>query len=129
MSPQTSWGQQTEKILEYIWEPLDLIGQKLLGSLWKTFYCSVQDAIALSLLLQIPSLIGRIIIGKAFSSYDVCLAENALGSSRYACFIIVTSDFLLWVILAGRILGRFILEFRSLWSNNNRGNNNESPES
>lgn len=68
MSPQTPWGQQTEKILEYIWEPLDLIGQKLLGSLWRTFYCSVQDAIALSLPLQIPSLIGGIIIGKAFSS-------------------------------------------------------------
>ncbi len=38
-------------------------------------------------------------------------------------------DFLLWVVLAGRILGRFIIEFRSLWSNNNRGNDNDSPES
>ncbi|MEA5534508.1 hypothetical protein [Crocosphaera sp. XPORK-15E] len=124
--PQTPWGRRIEKIIENIWEPLDLIGQKLLGSLWRTFYESVQDAIALSLLLQIPSLIGKVIIGKEFSSYDVCLAENALGSSRYACFIIVTSDFLLWVVLAGRILGRFIVDFKSLWSNN-RGNNNDPP--
>ncbi|MDJ0660683.1 MAG: hypothetical protein QNJ42_14525 [Crocosphaera sp.] len=125
--PQTPWGQRTQKILENISEPIDLFGQRLLGSLWKTFYESVQDAIALSLLLQIPSLIGKIIIGKEFSSYDVCLAENALGSSRYACFIIVTSDFLLWIVLAGRILGRFWVDFKNLWSNNrNRGNSDDS---
>ncbi|WP_013322529.1 hypothetical protein [Gloeothece verrucosa] len=112
--PKTSWGQRIESILENILEPLDLIGQRLMGGLWRTFYESVQDAIALSLLLQIPSLIGRIIIGKEFSSYDVCLQENALGSSRYACFIIVTSDFLLWIVLAGRILARFLVDFKSL---------------
>jgi hypothetical protein len=112
--PKTRSGQRTKEILENILEPLDLIGKRLMGELWRTFYLSVQDAIALSCLLQIPGLIGRWIIGKEFSSFDVCLKENALGASRYACFIIVASDFLLWIVLAGRILGRFWEDVRSL---------------
>lgn len=85
-----------------------------MGELWRTIYLSVQDAIALGVLLQLPSLVGKIIIGKDFSSFDVCLQENALGVSRYACFIIVTSDFCLWIILAGRIIGRFWVDLRHL---------------
>jgi hypothetical protein len=112
--PKTRSGQRIEKCLDNILEPLDLIGQRLMGELWRTFYLSVQDAIALSCLLQIPGLIGRWIIGKEFSSFDVCLQENALGASRYACFIIVASDFLLWIVLAGRIVGRFWEDVRSL---------------
>ena len=101
--------------MDNVLEPIDLFGQRLLGDLWKTFYLTVQDAIALGLLLQIPSFIGKIIIGKDFSSFDVCLQENALGPSRYACFIIVTSDFLLWILLAGRIIARFIMDLKNLW--------------
>lgn len=113
-SPKTSSGQKTERILNNIFEPLDLIGQRIFGELWRTFYESVQDAIALSLLLQIPSFIGKIIIGKDFSGYDICVTESHLSPSRYACFIIVTSDFLLWIVLAGRILARFWVDFRSI---------------
>ena len=78
-----------------------------MGGYWKTVYLSVQDAIALSVLLKIPELLGQWILGKSFSDFGVCLKENALGASRYACFIIVISDFLLWIIIAGRIIGRF----------------------
>jgi hypothetical protein len=113
-SPKTQGGQWVEKTIDSILEPIDLIGQRLLGDLWKILYLSIQDAIALGLLLQIPSLIGKIIIGKDFSSFDVCLQENALGPSRYACFIIVTSDFLLWIILAGRLIARFIVDLKDI---------------
>lgn len=118
--PQTAIGRQTEKVLNNIFEPLDLIGQRVMGELWRTLYLSVQDAIALSLLLQIPGLIGLWIIGKEFSSFDVCLQESAFSSSRYACFIIVVSDFLLWIVLAGRILGHFWEDLSSLWRNRRR---------
>lgn len=94
-----------------------------MGDLWRTVYLSVQDAIALSTLLQLPGLVGRIIIGKDFASFDVCLQENALGVSRYACFIIVISDFLLWIGLAGRILGRFWADLRELRRGNRHGSN------
>lgn len=94
-----------------------------MGDLWRTVYLSVQDAIALSTLLQLPGLVGRIIIGKDFASFDVCLQENALGVSRYACFIIVTSDFLLWIGLAGRILGRFWADLRAIRRGNRHGSN------
>jgi hypothetical protein len=84
----------------------------------------MQDAIALSVLLQVPSWLGKIIIGKDFASYDLCLKESPLGVTRYACYIMVTSDFLLWILLAFRILGRFIAEGRERWQNmrdNDRG--------
>ncbi|MFB2833945.1 hypothetical protein [Floridanema evergladense] len=111
---KTRLGRRTERILMNIWEPLDLVGKALLGDLWRTVYLSVQDAIALSILLQVPGLIGQWIIGKSFSDFLVCLQESAWSPSRYACFIIVTSDFLLWIILAGRIIGRFWADLRNL---------------
>lgn len=118
---QTNWGQNTETALKHLWEPLDILGKALMGELWRTLYLSVQDAIALALLLQIPGLIGVWIIGKNFSSFDVCLQESAWGASRYACFIIVASDFLLWIVLAGRIIGRFWEDFSSLWQGKQGG--------
>ena len=111
---KTEAGKRTQKLLLNIWEPLDVFGQAVLGDLWRTVYLSIQDAIALGILLQLPSLVGRVIIGKDFSSFDVCLQENALGVSRYACFIIITSDFCLWIVLAGRIFGRFLADLQGL---------------
>lgn len=118
---KTEAGRRTERLLLNIWEPLDVLGQGLMGDLWRTIYLSVQDAIALSILLQLPSLIGRVIIGKDFSSFDICLQENPFGVSRYACFIIITSDFCLWIILAGRIIGRFWIDLRGLKGGNRSG--------
>ncbi|MBD2186000.1 hypothetical protein H6S82_23815 [Planktothrix sp. FACHB-1355] len=111
---KTRLGRRTEVVLMNIWEPLDLMGKALMGDLWTTTYLSVQDAIALSILLQVPGLIGQWIIGKSFSDFSVCLQESALGPTRYACFIIVASDFLLWIVLAGRIIGRFWVDLREL---------------
>jgi hypothetical protein len=120
---KTATGRFIQQVLMHIWEPLDVLGQGLMGDLWRTVYLSVQDAIALSTLLQLPGLVGRIIIGKDFASFDICLQENALGVSRYACFIIVTSDFLLWMGLAGRIVGRFWADLRELRRGNRHGSN------
>lgn len=97
-----------------ILEGVDQLLFGLMGKLGRTVYESIQDAIALSILLTIPSLIGKFIIGKDFSSFDVCLKENALGASFYACFIIVAADFLLWIVLAGRIIGRFWADLKKM---------------
>lgn len=118
---QTLAGRRTQRFLISIWEPLDVLGQALMGDLWRTFYLSIQDAIALSSLLQLPSLVSHIIIGKDFSSFESCWQENVLGVSRYACFIIITSDFCLWIVLAGRIIGRFLLDIHTLRRNNRNG--------
>jgi hypothetical protein len=115
---KTKIGKKSEYWFLSIWESLDVVGSGLMGGLWKTVYLSVQDAIALSILLQLPSFIGRVIIGKDFSGFDVCLNESPFGVSRYACFIIVASDFCLWIILAGRIIGRFWADIRSLKEEN-----------
>ncbi len=121
MQVQTKVGKSMFVLLKNIWEPLDLLGQSLMGDYWRTVYLSVQDAIALYILLKIPDLIGQLIFGKSFSSFDVCLKENALGASFYACFIIVVSDFLLWIIIAGRIIGRFLADLSDLRKGKGKG--------
>ena len=123
LKPKTMAGKRTLKILMSLAESLDIVGRGLFGSLWKTVYLSIQDAIALSTLLQLPSLVGRVIIGKDFSSLNICLQENALGVSRYACFIIIISDFCLWIILAGRIVGRFWIDLGELRRGHRHGSN------
>jgi hypothetical protein len=118
---QTKLGKRTEKFLMNIWEPLDKVGQALMGDYWKTVYLSIQDAIALYILLKIPDVLGQWILGKSFSDFGVCLKENALGASRYACFIIVISDFLLWIIIAGRTIGRFLTDLKDLRKGKGKG--------
>lgn len=107
-------GHKTELFLKSIWGPVNAIGRAFMGDLWPTFYESIQDAIALGLLLQIPSFIGSLIIGKEYSGFDACFQESLWGVNRYACFVIVLSDFLLWIVLAGRVAGRFIADIQTL---------------
>jgi hypothetical protein len=49
--PRTKLGKKTQKVLTSVWESLDQVGQGLMGELWRTVYQSVQDAIALGVLL------------------------------------------------------------------------------
>jgi hypothetical protein len=111
---QLTSREKAEKILAAVLDPIDVVGKALMGDLWKTFYESVQDALALSLLLHIPSLIGTLILGKEFSGFDACMQESPFGVNRFACFIIVTSDFCLWIVLAGRIISRFLSDLNQL---------------
>ncbi|WP_341530668.1 hypothetical protein WKK05_16155 [Nostoc sp. UHCC 0302] len=111
---QLTSREKAEKILAAVLEPIDVVGKALMGDLWKTLYESVQDALALSLLLHIPSLIGTLILGKEFSGFDTCMRESPFGVNRFACFIIVTSDFCLWIVLAGRIISRFLSDLNQL---------------
>jgi hypothetical protein len=100
--------------LKTFFDFVDKCGKFLLGDLWRTFYLSLQDAIALSLLLKIPDAIASIIIGREFSDLNVCITYNETNPTRYACFIIVSSNFLLWILLAGRILVRFLISLGEL---------------
>jgi len=100
-------------VLEFV----DQVFYALMGQLGRTVYGSIQDALALGILLKLPSLIGEIIIGKDFSSFDICLKESPFGASLFACSIIVASDFLLWIVLAGRIIARFRADLKDLKNN------------
>jgi hypothetical protein len=110
----TPLGKSAKILVTNLSEFLDQLLYGLMGQLGRTVYASIQDAIALIILLQVPGLIGQIIIGKDFSNFDACFRESASGSARYACFIIVASDFLLWIVLAGRIIARFFADFQNL---------------
>ena len=108
----TRLGTFTKKVVMNVLELVDQVFYALMGRLGRIVYGSIQDAIAIGIILKLPGLISEIIIGEDFSSFNVCLQESPWGISRYACFIIVTSDFLLWIVLAGRIISRFRADLR-----------------
>ena len=97
-----------EQVLEKAGESIDPIGKALMGQLWRDVYETFQDAIALSLLFVIPGVIVKFFTGVDYSDFDQCLAISASSINRYACFVIVASGFLLWIIVTGRIIGRTI---------------------
>lgn len=101
--------ESTEEFLNTIWELLDTVGKKIFGELWESIYLTVQDGIGLYIIVHIPSLIMLAFFGKTFFSYSVCLSvEDYLSPIRAGCFVIVTADFCVWMVLAGRIIGRFL---------------------
>jgi hypothetical protein len=122
MQKKPSPRQLTERYIKAVWEPIDALGSALIGDLWSTLYESIQDAIALSLLLKIPSWIGFLILGKQYSGFDACFQENEWEVDRYACFVIVVSDLLLWLVLAGRVLGRFVADIQARLSKRHEKN-------
>ncbi|MEZ2238388.1 hypothetical protein [Microcoleus sp.] len=113
----TKLGTFTQKLVMNVLEVVDQVLYGLMGPLGRTVFGSIQDAIAIGIILKLPGLIGEIIIGKDFSGFDICLQESSWGVSRYACFIIVASDFLLWIVLAGRIIGKFLADLKDLKNN------------
>ncbi|MBW4697798.1 MAG: hypothetical protein KME03_07845 [Aphanocapsa lilacina HA4352-LM1] len=88
IQPKTKLGLWVKEVVLSASESIDPLGRALMGDFWRIVYLTIQDAIALSVLLRIPGLIGEWIIGKSFASFDVCLDENPLGPAFYACFII-----------------------------------------
>jgi hypothetical protein len=109
---KTTLGRTAETVLANVWEVIDLLGRSLMGELWRTVYFTLQDAIALAVLVRIPGLLSLWIAGKDFSSFDLCLKENPLGATFLACYLLVISDFATWIVLAARFLIRFSKDIR-----------------
>jgi hypothetical protein len=107
-------GERAETLVINGLESLDQILYKLMGDWGRIIYACIQDAIVLIILLKIPSLILEIILHKNLSNFQVCSTENIWSLSRYACFFSVTANFLLWIVLAGRIIARFWAGFKKL---------------
>jgi hypothetical protein len=108
--PVTRVGLATKGFLLGIWEPINIFGFALMGIWWKIFCSMLRDVFSLAIILKFSSAIILLILGKNFDSYDVCPAENAFGVSRYACYLIVTADFALWILIGFRMLARFVVE-------------------
>jgi hypothetical protein len=108
-------GRWTYKLLTNLIAPFDVVGRKFLGDYWwTTIRLSIQDTIALSFLLKGLSAIGHFLTGQEFSGLDVCFKESEWNVSRYACFVIVGGDLALWIVIAGRMLGRFFVDLKSI---------------
>ena len=94
-------------VLKKAGENIDPIGRAIFGGLWRDVYETLQDAIALCFLFSIPGWIGKLVLGADYSGFDQCYnGWNALNVNRYACYVIVGSGFVLWIVVAGRILGK-----------------------
>ncbi|WP_081431279.1 hypothetical protein [Moorena bouillonii] len=98
--------------MQHIWTSVDKLGKALLGDMWRSVYLSLQDAIALLVILYIPSLIGQLILSNSFLDFSVCM-ESAIGVQFYASLIIGAANFLLWILIAGRIIGRLWAHFNN----------------
>jgi hypothetical protein len=113
----TRSGTFTKKVVMNVLELVDQVFYALMGQLGRTVYGSIQDAIALGILVKLPSLIFQIISAKDFADFTSCSQESPWGSSFYFCFIIVGSDFLLLIVILGRTLIRFWRDVKNLRNN------------
>ena len=74
----TKLGTFTQKIVMNVLEFVDQVLYALMGPLGRTVFGSIQDAIALGILLKFPSLIGEIIIGKDLAGADLSCKRSWL---------------------------------------------------
>jgi len=87
---------RVDRWLEEKLDVLHVVGTRLLGGLWMTLFESIQDAIVLGLLVKIPGLLSKWVIGQEFSGLDACwLGNNEWSIARYACYAVVISDYTL----------------------------------
>jgi len=103
------------EVLDQLLWALDRILWIVMGKLGRTVYVSIQEAIALSIILTIPGLIYKLILGKDFSGYHACMLENALDTSWLACYVIVTFKDLFWLLIFGRFIGRIVTYIKDYW--------------
>ena len=102
-------ANKVEKFLENTGNQIDPIGKALTGNLWRIVYETCQESVALCILFLIPKLIGKLIFKVDYSGFDQCYQDwNALNVNRYACYVIVSSNFLLWIMIFGRLVGKTI---------------------
>ncbi|NEZ57845.1 hypothetical protein DXZ20_19790 [Leptolyngbyaceae cyanobacterium CCMR0081] len=114
-SRQTILSYSFKRLLLILWDPINILGTCLMGQrLWSQVTEEVREAIALCLLLQLPDLIGQLILQENFSSLIMC-PKDIWSVNRYACIVIVTSDYLLWLTIGARILTRSIINIRSIF--------------
>lgn len=113
----TKLGKLTRKAVMNVLEVVDQVLYGLMGQLGRTVYGSIQDAIAIGILVKIPGLIFQTISDKKFDDFTSCSQESPWGSSFYFCFIIVGSDFLLLIVIVGRTLIRFWRDLKDLKNN------------
>ena len=124
-SRQTILGCSFKRLLLMLWDPLNVLGTCLMGQkLWSQVTEEVQEAIALCLLLQLPDLIGQLILQANFSSLTMC-SKDIWSVNRYACIVIVASDYLLWLTIGARILTRSIVNIRSIFTDMKKNNKND----
>lgn len=119
LSPPVSTGSGafTQKVVMSVLEVIDQVFYGIMGKLGRTVYGSIQDAIALGILVKLPGLIFQTISAKNFPDFTSCSQESPWGSSFYFCFIIVGSDFLLLIVILGRTFIRFWRDVKDLRNN------------
>lgn len=101
--------EATKRFLSKLWGPIDELGKVFFGELWQDVYLSIQDALALSVLVKLPAAVNDWVLGgESFSSFSTCIKEEVGNPNQLACFVVVGSTFLFWLLLAGRLLGRFL---------------------
>lgn len=108
---KTKAGETLNKIIINIWEPVDILGESILGDLWRDIYLTIQDAIGLGLLFKLFSWIFKFITGEDFVGLKHCFnMATPWQINRYFCLVVVLLGFSSCITLAGRIVKRFFID-------------------
>ncbi|MBT9316310.1 hypothetical protein [Leptothoe spongobia] len=107
LRPKTVLGKFIHIIIRNCEESIEQIGLMLMGELWQSVYLSIKDIIALSVLFRVPGVLFFWITKENFTDFTSCMDESPLSASFYACFVIISSDLSLWIVLASRTASRF----------------------
>lgn len=115
LSRKQSLDKRLAVVLDTMLAIIHVIGKRVFGPLWMSFFESVQDAITLGLLVKIPSLLSEWVLEQKFSGMNACWIQYDIWhTSRYACYAVVLSDYALWAVLIPRILLRCFRDLRKL---------------
>lgn len=117
-NPQKFNRQHIRRILSTIWNPLDEIGQSIIGDLWRPIYLTIQDTIAVLVLVFILGLLGsqlQGVTGQQFADFRSCHRFSFTNVNFYQCYVITGSNFTVWFIFAGRFILHFWETVEEIW--------------
>lgn len=117
-TPQKPNRQHIRRILTEIWNPLDEIGQGLMGDLWRPTYLTIQDTIAVLVLVFVLSLLGsqlQGVTGQNFADFRDCHRFPPTNVNFYQCYVITGSNFTVWFIFGGRFILHFWETVEEIW--------------
>lgn len=118
---KTRLAKKVDRLMTSVLEPIDVVGKHLLGEWWRQIVAATQDAIAISVLLLIPSWIFET-LDHDFSTlgdcWDFLYSANIISWSTLAnfdpkaiaCTAVIAADCCFWLLFFGRTIARFLVE-------------------
>ena len=104
---RTRLAKRVHKFFLRVTEPIDVVGEFLLGDWWRLIALQVQDAVAIGFLLWVPNHVFAFVsLGMNFSDLNSCLAIELSSPTFLACISVLAGEYCFWLLYGGRTLAR-----------------------